>query len=782
LPIQFLTEGQLTFGYQLSNFSLLAVLSILISWSYFSYRFVQNRLVRSSFLFLMVLRSIVLLLLLLILLKPQVSLQYTEPQSAYLAILVDLSKSMQITDMPNEESRLKMINQILFDERDGIYKKLEDNFKVRLFGFDSAAYPLAVQPLTVSNGWETDLEVAIRQVIKELHHLPLAGVVVLSDGVDQTRRQLPTKHLLKLAYQLQEKNIPVHTVGVGTVHDLPDFILQPVEPLSNIKQNQPTKIPIIIQRYGRGISSSIQVCLVHQERVINQQIVQFPTDQRVKKVEIPFLPRKAGIEKYRVEIRASDTIKQNNGQDLLLKIKSSPRLNILYLEGHPRQEFSFIKRVLKKDPGIMLTDRYLTDYPTQHPFIFGGTKTTLLNSSSITTTFFPTDLDQLNTYDGLIIGNLPASILTAEQQKMVYQYVSQRGGLLVLGGSASLGLDADWDSMIVRLLPIELELEQRPLVAGVFANRFQFTLTDDGRRNPLLTLADDSYDNLQQWQSLPELIGYSRVKRAKAGATILATHSSDQNEFGMRILLAYHYYNEGRVMVFTPHNSWRWQMMTSKDDTRYHRFWRQIVRWLGTSNRKQIMIDLKSATYTLGHSIRISSEVRSANYDIVPALVTAYLTRLDETTAESVYELPMYPSLYQPGSYEADFIPPEHGSYKAKIQAVLHPNTVEAETIESEETQFSVSDDGREFTNPTLNRSGLERLAQASGGQYFSISTNKSREGYNPVSKLPDKIPFVKSDITNLRYIDLWDTPFIFVILVGLFCLEWFFRKYFGLA
>ena len=69
----------------------------------------------------------------------------------------------------------------------------------------------------------------------------------------------------------------------------------------------------------------------------------------------------------------------------------------------------------------------------------------------------------------------------------------------------------------------------------------------------------------------------------KQGATILAEHPTDKNEFGNRILMATHNYNAGRVMVFTPNDSYRWQTgLDSKDDSN-ERFWRQVAKWLTTA-------------------------------------------------------------------------------------------------------------------------------------------------------------------------------------------------------
>ena len=120
MPIKLLTEGQFVFGHQISTFSLVLIASFLIGCSYFSYRFVQDNLDQRSFLFLIILRFTVLFSLLVILLRPLVIFYHTEPKSSYLGILVDLSKSMQITDMLDNQSRLDFINQILFDKNDGI--------------------------------------------------------------------------------------------------------------------------------------------------------------------------------------------------------------------------------------------------------------------------------------------------------------------------------------------------------------------------------------------------------------------------------------------------------------------------------------------------------------------------------------------------------------------------------------------------------------------------------------------------------------------------------------
>ena len=804
---QIFTEGMFAFGYPLSGFSLLLILIGLAGLAYFSYRPVQHRMSRFSLVLLTTLRTSILSVLLLILLKPFLRLHDTQPQASYLAVLVDQSKSMQIADLPDQGSRIETVNQTLFNpiestvRQDSLYLKLQEKFKVRAFGFDRAAYPIPAQQPLSAIGWETDLETAIRDVAKELQHLPLSGIIIFSDGIDQTRRQLAPQHLLKLAYQMRDRKIPIHTVGVGSEEAFPDFMLQPIKPPSIIEEDQPARLPLTIKRSGKT-ASTVNVRLIHDGRVVSRQEVNFGTDLRVKRTKLSFVPRRAGVQRYRVEIEAEEMVPQNNSQDLLLKVVPSQRLKVLYLEGGPRQEFSFLKRTLKKDPNILLTDRYRTsNLDNQH---FGGTRFSSAGTSSASTrSFFPTTRTELFDYDAIIIGNLSATAFTDQQLQQIADFVRLKGGgLLLLGGSLSLSHPYREGSYlatpIASVLPVEIELGQ-PLATDYLPtspSRFKFTLSDAGRKSPLLTFADGAYDNLRQWYQLPDLIGYSKVKRAKAGAVVLATHPSDRNQFGPRILLARHEYNRGRAMIFTPHDSWRWQMMTRKDDTRYHRFWRQVVKWVATSPTKRLMVDLKKATYAPDERVELRATVLDSDYQLANrATVTAYLTRpetaddANSNLQSEAQEIRLDSDLAKPGLYTAYFNPPQQGDYKVQVQATLPvatPSSIgetndrskpSVEILGPEVTLFTVADAGQEFATTPLNRKVLEQLSAASGGRYYSLTDTDQ-----PVTQMFKQIPLVESATTQLRIIYLWDLPLILAILIFLFGLEWIYRKKQGLV
>jgi hypothetical protein len=50
------------------------------------------------------------------------------------------------------------------------------------------------------------------------------------------------------------------------------------------------------------------------------------------------------------------------------------------------------------------------------------------------------------------------------------------------------------------------------------------------------------------------------------------------------------------------------------------------------------------------------------------------------------------------------------------------------------------------------------------------------------VSTLPEDLTLSKRGVTVVNQMDLWDMPFVFLLLIGLVSAEWAYRKKRGLA
>src|SRR4029453_12421268 len=97
-----------------------------------------------------------------------------------------------------------------FSPESAVMKSLSEKFIVRTFRFSSAARRLTPPQELTFTGSQTRLGTALEGARQELAGLPLAGMVMVSDGADTTDASLSDALLA-----LKAADVPVFTVGVG---------------------------------------------------------------------------------------------------------------------------------------------------------------------------------------------------------------------------------------------------------------------------------------------------------------------------------------------------------------------------------------------------------------------------------------------------------------------------------------------------------------------------------------------------------------------------------------
>ena len=785
-PIDVFREGNFSFGVPLPGLLIAVLLVALIAATIWAYRSTQGRIRRGFRGFLILLRVIVLCLLAFCLLKPFLTIYQSNPDDSYLLVMVDRSKSMQITDATDSAPRLHRVNDLLFDENEGLFEKLNAKFKVRLFAFDTTAKRIPDEALTRAAGESTDIPQALNEALDDLQGIPLSGAVLLTDGVDRSGTDIT-----KFAMQIRERKLPIHTIGVGSEEGTPDLEIVKLDVPRTAEEDFPVEIWATVQRKGFS-GKKINLQLTSEGRILRTETVNLDegsswipqiggtdaaSDLKTKRVLLKFTPRQAGTQKFEVHAALEETeaVPQNNTKTFLLKVAPTKRVKILFVDGKPRTEFGFIKRTLKKDPNIQLTDRILTSF-SNNDRNYLGTRTTTSHDFD----FYPDDKETLFDFDAIILGNVDASQFTPTQLENTFEFVRTRGGgLLMLGGSSSLGnhelAGAYINTPIAQCLPIEIELGSppSPITPRRLGSRFsagnkgyKLQLTPDGKVENLMALADTPTENIERWTNLKRLVGYSKVKRAKAGALVLAEHPTDRNEFGNRILIATHNYNAGRVMVFTPHTSWRWQMLKdSLEDDSYERFWRQTARWLTTAPKEHIKLDIAKTAYTLKEPVVIEVTATDEQFQLTN---NAKIRAIVVDEAGKRKELKLEQVLGKDGLYTGRFIPNQYGEY-----TVTATGTLAGENLGEQQTLFEVKASYAEFSNAELNVALLKTLAEGSGGKYYAMEE---------AAQLVNQIPLVESATSKITDVDIWNIPLIFGALIALLGFEWFLRKRGGLV
>ena len=232
-------------------------------------------------------------------------------------------------------------------------------------------------------------------------------------------------------------------------------------------------------------------------------------DDGVEQTEsVPFNPGAAAVHIIEVAIDplpGEDNVKNNVLTRLVNVDSRKPR--ILYLEGEPRWEMKFLRRAVEDDTTIDLVTMLRT---TQNKIYRQG----IANPDELKDGF-PTKVEDLFAFDGLIIGSVDAPYLTPGQQTLIKDFVDRRGGgLLFLGGKDAL-LDGGWkQSADVDLIPTILPADRKDTFQRIGA---KVELSAAGRDNLITRLEEDPAKNVERWEESSVRHEFSGPRPARTG-------------------------------------------------------------------------------------------------------------------------------------------------------------------------------------------------------------------------------------------------------------------------
>lgn len=467
-------------------------------------------------------------------------------------------------------------------------------------------------------------------------------------------------------------------------------------------------------------------------------------------------PLEAGVRDIRVSVRPVDgeVLAQNNSQNARVEVRDR-REKILYVEGGIRPEFAFLRRAAQSDSNLQVVGLQRT---AKDKYLRLGVDDSLELISG-----FPTTRAELFRYRALILGSIEAASFTADQLRMIGEYVSDRGGsLLALGGRAALGEGAFEGTALADALPVTFV--NRTADSAEIPIELQVRPTPAGFSNAALLLAEDPDANRTRWDSLPALTSVNRTTGLKPGATALLDGRSANGETVP--VLAWHRYGRGRALAFPIQDSWLWQMHASipVEDQTHETLWRQLLRWMLEEVPDRTDLAIAPNYPAPGERTTIQLELTDSAFRRVnDAQVEVEVVGPDGTTRQ----VPLEWTLGRDGQYAGTFVPTEEGEHLLSGQAVIGSDTVRLTP-----TSLGVADRGADFVNAEMRSVLLQRVARETGGRFYTQAT---------VASLPDDVVFTESGVTIREALDLWDMPIVLIGLLGLLGFEWVYRRYRGL-
>lgn len=753
-------NGQFSFAYgphPVLAFLLFITLPVLV---WLLYRKTSRPLTPRWKTLLITLRSLTAMVLLFILLRPVITTWQVNPQETYLAVLVDDSQSMQIPDLAGQQRRRDAIVEELYAD-DGILAPLSEQYQVRTFAFNSQLRRVSAADELTAAGNASRLDQALQQLREQLGGLPLSAVVLISDGADNAGADPLTS-----AREFGAEQVPIFTVGVGQAQIPRDIGITEVSAASTILDNTVFDVQVNLTQQGFA-GRSVRLRVMDGETEVASRTVLLGPDGSSRRYELEVSPERREPILYELQVDELDDeiILQNNRYQFLVDNSERPPLNILYVDGHPRNEFKFIRRAAEGDESLRLAS-YLQTGPGR--FYRQG-----INTATELSDGFPGTAEDLYHYQAVIMGDIGRDFFSNGQLILLQNFVAERGGGLLIAGMLD---DTFADTVLGDILPVTpVRSEVLPafLQGGIRRGNhatgelFAPRLTSAGEFSPLLRLDSDDTVNRRLWSGMPALQGVYVTGRPKPGASVLLEHPVLQFQNQAVPVLATQRYGSGRSMALTTASTWRWQMLMPSDDESHQRIWRQSLRWLAQDALERITINFDRPFYNQGDPVNVSATVLNAEYE-PDNNASLYLQRT--SPLGDISDVAMNWDINEDGVYRSQFTADSEGIYRVLVDVASAAGT----GIETEkQAAFVVTPSLREYNNAGLDSGMLGRIAETSGGRYYNLP--QIRQMIADIEHSPGAYSREVQE-------DLWDKPLLLALLIALMSLDWMARRYRGLS
>jgi len=298
------------------------------------------------------------------------------------------------------------------------------------------------------------------------YKFPITTIVLLSDG-----RDLSGTRLASVSQAATRQQVPISSGAVGSLREPVDVaILEVVAPPYAVKDT-PLRVRVRL-RVSSPESDEIEVQWKQGTETLAARTLKeyAPDESGTVATVLEFSPKESGRFRYTVAVKtdASEVFpKRNNAEDFVVRVRDE-KIRVLLADWKPRWETRFALNIFRRLEYVELNDVIVIvgeDGELQR----GAVKGT-----------WPQDYATLQLYDFVVLGALPAGLLTNEEWGWLRTFIEEDGKtVLLLGGNAET-LDA-----------LHLRAENRD---GEPSRNGKTSLPSDSPARTRATASDDELD------------------------------------------------------------------------------------------------------------------------------------------------------------------------------------------------------------------------------------------------------------------------------------------------
>ncbi len=653
-------------------------------------------------------------------------------------------------------SRLEQVTGVFQNPRLKLAEQIRDKgpMQVFLFGGKSTSTPDSPTQAWLNSLKGTESRTALTDSVADVfkrdsNELP-AAIFVVTDGRDNAG----TVGWEDLMLEAKKREVPIHIFGVGG-SNVGYLQLRDVQIQETLFVDDSVSVPVRWRAAGLK-GTEAEITLKIGDRVIATKKVIIKDDEGVE--TLSYKPTEKDSEGGgRQDIVAS--IKTLRGtEDIEDRVTRSVRVvkskvKVLFVEGNPRFEFKFMQTALQRDRRV------------EPNFIVVNGDKKAMESGLPYLPEFPKERKELLSYDLLILGDVDANYLTKEQQDWVKDFVGEGGGFMMIAGRQHAPADY-LNTPIGEILPVEYAAQKFPIDDAKRPDEYAPRRTEFGKRSPILSMSDEPEENDRIWSQLPGWYWNYPVTKLKPAAMSLLEHPKTQVDGKPMPIMAMQYYGKGLSMFLGTDETWRWRF--NEAEKYFGRFWGQVIYAIGlprTLVNKSGSIALGNDEPSLGKPTKIYARLYDNNFlplkkeKVIAKLERQVTGKPNEVLPQVVFErVPDSPE----GEYYATISNDKQGEYIVTVQSESTRDPARMEY------RVALPPEHEQAPGP-MNEPALRALAEGSGGKFYR------EEDLHTLSKelKPKTVSFSQRKETLL-----WESWWVWALIVSLFTLEWVIRKF----
>lgn len=717
------------------------------------------------------------------LIEPLLSGTRARPGANMFAVVADNSESMTIQDQAAAGSRGQELQRLLALDTSW-HQRLGTDFDTRRFIFDSNLRTVDSFSAMQLDGARSSLAGMLNSLARRFRGLPLAGVLLLTDGNSTDTLDVPWDELP-----------PVYPVVIGADDAPPDTSVTNLSASQTNFESAPVTIRADIEGSGFEGRPIVAKLLDDAGKEIESQTVELSSGDESTSVRFQLRPERDGVNFYRVHVSSegsdpqSDEATAANNERLVVVDRGGGPYRVLYVCGRPNWEFKFLRRALAEDDQLELVgivriakrepkftfrsrageatnplfrgfehpDEEAAERYDQPVLVRLGTE-----DENELREGFPKTAEELYRYDAVILDDLEAAFFTQDQLMLLEKFVSRRGGgLLMLGGPDSFAAGKYHRTPVGNLLPVYVE-NRGAVTPG---REYRLSLTREGWLQPWVRTRNTEPEEEARLATMVPFTAVSKVGNIKPAATVLA-EVVDVTGTKYPALVTQRFGN-GRAAAALIGDLWRWDMhRASEKESDLEKSWRQTVRWLVADVPRRVEVVVEPQDDADNGAMAVRVRVRDSEFlPLDNAQVAIEVTTPDGKPMTLEAE----PDDNEAGAYVARHVPRQPGAYRASVKV----NGPDGSPVGERVAGWVSQPEAEEFNRLRPNRELLAEIAAKTGGEVVEIRDLNSFVAGLPTRKAPVTEPWIRP---------AWHHPLFYLAIIGCLVGEWGLRRWKGLA